>query len=57
MQILNLDLNANIKKQNKTKMQILNWQKSSFGFFCTTLQKNLDECFGQPNVSYYVNCK
>ena len=29
---------------------ILGWPKRSFGFFCKTLQKNLNEIFGQPNT-------
>ena len=30
---------------------VLGWARSSFGFFCTILQKNPNEIFGQPNTS------
>ena len=29
---------------------LLGWPKSSFGFFCTILWKNLNELLGQPNT-------
>jgi len=28
---------------------LLGWPKSSFGFFCNIIQKNLNKLFGQPN--------
>ena len=31
--------------------EILGWPKSSFRFFCSILWKNLNELFGQPNIS------
>ena len=30
--------------------EILGWQKSSSGFFCKIVQKNLNEPFGQLNI-------
>ena len=32
---------------------ILGWPKSSFGFFCNFLQKNMNELFGQPNIKMH----
>lgn len=31
--------------------KILGWQKSSFRFFCNILWKNLNDLFGQPNIT------
>ena len=32
---------------------ILGWPKSSFGFLCNFLQKNMNELFGQPNIKMH----
>ena len=36
------------------RAQILGWTVSVLGFFCYSLQKNLNELFGQPNTPHFL---
>ena len=43
------------KEERWTKKIILDWSKSSFGFVCHILWKNLNKLLGQPNMKHSVN--
>ena len=50
-------LDPNLKKITLIRnTKLLDWPKSSLGFYCKMLWKNLNELFGKPNISNFSIC-